>query len=338
MKFKSHIPKSKHTFIFLLSIFIAIILGLSVPTRTYATEGNGTGNDSGQASGNYAGGPSYAKTGWLLYLVTNDDDEVVSDVVAVSCGGAPTGAELMKTRIGDMGYSRKFSGVPWASAIGSNGAPFDNYQHSNGTKIKNWMLEDDGSGTENWFNVVTLIWGEEKAIVMAKDGYSLIMEPFYWSTASGIALCGNAKGWGQYLSAKYGRESYGPSTFRKFTNGIFAHCAKFAYDKWGLIHYLGGARLLNWEMEYYAVGIMSITPKNNAIHTYNGVDSPGPPEDRLPGKTGTCNIVKGYYKENLTTGAKESLGVYHELEVTSNIIVSGEPEFELVEYYCLTAI
>ena len=173
---------------------------------------------------------------------------------------------------------------------------------------------------------------------MAKDGYSLIMEPFYWSTASGIALCGNAKGWGQYLSAKYGRESYGPSTFRKFTNGIFAHCAKFAYDKWGLIHYLGGARLLNWEMEYYAVGIMSITPKNNAIHTYNGVDSPGPPEDRLPGKTGTCNIVKGYYKENLTTGAKESLGVYHELEVTSNIIVSGEPEFELVEYYCLTAI
>ena len=79
--------------------------------------------------------------------------------------------------------------------------------------------------------------------------------------------------------------------------------------------------------------------KNDAIHTYwpeNG--SPGKPEPRLPGKTGTCNIVKGYYKENLTTGAKESLGVYHELEVTSNIIVSGEPEFELVEYYCLTAI
>lgn len=37
------------------------------------------------------------------------------------------------------------------------------------------------------------------------------------------------------------------------------------------------------------------------------------------------------YKENLTTGAKQSLGVYYELDVTSNIIVSGEPTFELVE-------
>ena len=70
--------------------------------------------------------------------------------------------------------------------------------------------------------------------------------------------------------------------------------------------------------------------KSDAIHTYWEV-SPGNPEPRIPGKTGTCNIVKGYYKENLTTGAKQSLGVYYELDVTSNIIVSGEPTFELVE-------
>lgn len=302
----------------------------------YAAEGNGTDNDSGHATGNYAGGPSYTRTGWLMYLVTNDDDEVVSDVVFMSCNSTPQGAVKWKTRIGDMNPARPISGsVPWASAVGSNGAPFDNNQSSNGAKIKNWMLTDDGSGVENWYKVVTDIWGEDKAKSMDKNGYSLIMEPFYWSTADGINICGNAKGWGQYLSAKYGRESYGPSTFRKFTNGIFAHCAKFAYDKWSLIHYEGGSRLLNWEMEYYAVGIMSITPKNSAIHTYNGVDSPGPPEPRLPGKTGTCNIVKGYYKENLTTGAKESLGVYSELDVTSNIIVSSEPDFELVEYLCL---
>lgn len=335
MNFRSHIPKPQKLIlllIFIMTLFVIII----TPRSVYAAEGNGTDNDSGHATGNYAGGPSYTRTGWLMYLVTNDDDEVVSDVVFMSCNSTPQGAVKWKTRIGDMNPARPISGsVPWASAVGSNGAPFDNNQSSNGAKIKNWMLEDDGLGTENWFNVVESIWGSEKAIAMAKNGYSLIMEPVYWANIGSGWFCGNAKGWGQYLSAKYGRESYGPSTFRKFTNGIFAHCAKFAYDKWSLIHYEGGSRLLNWEMEYYAVGIMSITPKNSAIHTYNGVDSPGPPEPRLPGKTGTCNIVKGYYKENLTTGAKESLGVYSELDVTSNIIVSSEPDFELIEYLCL---
>ena len=132
----------------------------------------------------------------------------------------------------------------------------------------------------------------------------------------------------------------GAKVFDSYTNKVAPHAEKIKVSEAGFTAYpsSGPAQLTDAEVQSYGVAMLIIHCKNDAIHTYNGVDSPGPPEDRLPGKTGTCNIVKGYYKENLTTGAKESLGVYHELEVTSNIIVSGEPEFELVEYYCLTAI
>lgn len=132
----------------------------------------------------------------------------------------------------------------------------------------------------------------------------------------------------------------GAKVFDSYTNKVAPHAEKIKVSEAGFTSYpsSGPAQLTDAEVEAYGVAMLIIHCKNDAIHTYNGVDSPGPPEDRLPGKTGTCNIVKGYYKENLTTGSKESLGVYHELEVTSNIIVSGEPEFELVEYYCLTAI
>ena len=129
----------------------------------------------------------------------------------------------------------------------------------------------------------------------------------------------------------------GSKVFDSYTNKVAPHAEKIRVSEAGFTAYpsSGPNQLTDSEVQSYGVAMLIIHCKNDAIHTYNGVDSPGPPEPRLPGKTGTCNIVKGYYKENLTTGAKESLGVYSELDVTSNIIVSSEPDFELVEYLCL---
>ncbi len=128
----------------------------------------------------------------------------------------------------------------------------------------------------------------------------------------------------------------GQSTvFNSYTNKVAPHAEKIKVSEAGFTAYTGSGstQLSDSEVQSYGVAMLIIHCKNDAIHTYwepNG--SPGDPEPRLPGKTGQCNIVKGYYKENLTTGAKESLGVYYEKEVTSNIIVSGEPDFELVEW------
>ncbi len=189
MNIEPHIPKiPKPKLMLLFSILIALIIGISIPTiQVYATDYNGDHDDSGNASGRYKGGPTYARTGWLLYLVTNDDDEVVSDVVFMSCNGMPQGTTKWRTRIGDMNPARPISGsVPWASEVGSNGAPFDNNQHSNESKIKKWMLTDDGQGTENWYNLVKKLWSEEKAKSMDKEGYSLIMEPVYWANVDNM--------------------------------------------------------------------------------------------------------------------------------------------------------
>lgn len=130
----------------------------------------------------------------------------------------------------------------------------------------------------------------------------------------------------------------GSKVFDSYTNKVAPHAEKIRVSEAGFTAYpsSGPNQLTDSEVQSYGVAMLIIHCKNDAIHTYwepNG--SPGNPEPRLPGKTGTCNIVKGYYKENLTTGAKESLGVYSELDVTSNIIVSSEPDFELVEYLCL---
>lgn len=128
----------------------------------------------------------------------------------------------------------------------------------------------------------------------------------------------------------------GNTVFDSYTNKVAPHSEKIKVNEAGFTAYTGTGALSDSEVQSYGVAMLIIHCKSDAIHTYWEV-SPGDPEPRIPNKTGTCNIVKGYYKENLTTGAKQSLGVYYELDVTSNIIVSGEPTFELVEWRVTTA-
>lgn len=124
----------------------------------------------------------------------------------------------------------------------------------------------------------------------------------------------------------------GNTVFDSYTNKVAPHSEKIKVNEAGFTAYTGSGALSDSEVQSYGVAMLIIHCKSDAIHTYwEPHGSPGNPEPRIPNKTGTCNIVKGYYKENLTTGAKQSLGVYYELDVTSNIIVSGEPTFELVE-------
>lgn len=69
------------------------------PIPVQAAEGNGTDDDSGDPTQTKAGWPSASKTGWLVYLVENKSDTVVSDVVALTCGGTPQGTMYLSTRM-----------------------------------------------------------------------------------------------------------------------------------------------------------------------------------------------------------------------------------------------
>lgn len=320
----------------MLSLFLAIAVSLTTlpyitePIQVQAAEGNGTDDDSGDPTQTKAGWPSASKTGWLVYLVENKSDTVVSDVVALTCGGTPQGAMYLSTRIGNMLPSRTGGVVAWTPAT-----PYDTSGSPNGTKIKNWMLKDDGRGTENWYNVVKLLWGEQKAIDMAANDYSLIMEPFYWANIGKGWVCANAKGWGQYLSATYGRENKGPSFTSRYTNGVFAHCAKFEFDKWGLTHYEGGSRLLNWEMEYYAVGIMSITPRTKYQTTCDEplqpACHPAPSES-----TGSTTVIKNY-RTKLPDNTYTDDGCFKTQNVSNKIIIEEEEEYKVVGWVTTNA-
>ena len=333
MNFHKTLKKLKRN---MLSLFLAIAVSLTTlpyitePIPVQAAEGNGTDDDSGDPTQTKAGWPSASKTGWLVYLVENKSDTVVSDVVALTCGGTPQGTMYLSTRIGNMLPSRTGGVVAWTPAT-----PYDTSGSPNGTKIKNWMLKDNGRGTENWFQVVTDLWGEQKAIDMAANDYSLIMEPFYWANIGKGWVCANAKGWGQYLSAAYGRENKGPSSTSRYTNGVFAHCAKFEFDKWGLTHYEGGSRLLNWEMEYYAVGIMSITPRTKYQTTCDEPLQPNPHPAPLESQ-GKTQIVKNY-RTLLPDNTYTDDGCHARTNVSNKIIIEEEEEYKVVGWVTTNA-
>ena len=95
----------------------------------------------------------------------------------------------------------------------------------------------------------------------------------------------------------------GNTVFDSYTNKVAPHSEKIKVNEAGFTAYTGTGALSDSEVQSYGVAMLIIHCKSDAIHTYwEPHGSPGNPEPRIPGKTGTCNIVKGYYKENLTTG------------------------------------
>ena len=151
MKFQSHIPKTKHTLIFLSIFLLALAIGISIPSiKVYATDGNADEGESDQASGEYSGGPSYAKTGWIMYIVDKNGTPV-SDAVYISCGGEPQGIRFLTTRLGGLNPRQVAGPVPWVSVIGADGAPFDNDQDFKGIDIKDWMMEQAPRTCLTWF-------------------------------------------------------------------------------------------------------------------------------------------------------------------------------------------
>ena len=107
-------------------------------------------------------------------------------------------------------------------------------------------------------------------------------------------------------------------------------------ERAGFVAWTGStsSKLSNDDVINYGVGMIVVTAKSDAIHTYwqpNG--SPGDPEPAIENnKTGKCNIIKCYYNENLTTHVKTDLGTFTRKDCTNKIIISGEPGFELVEW------
>lgn len=410
MKFQSHIPKPKHTLIFLSIFLLALVIGISIPSIKVYADGiteddvaavayNGTHDDTRGGDSHIVNGVAYTRTGYLCYLLTKDGSPTGLPAYAFASPGynGIEGSQWVCTSRRGQSVSGWYREAPWnTTPWGNGGSP--SYEPD----IRDWMLQPiNGKPQAQQFVFET--WGVEAEKNFQSDNYILVLETimnFQYSVAGGSGgplqidkerIRKAARSRAEAIAARDGyrsdtpeRERYvqkiaadlagkaiakliaeggnagtnrtftsppligtvpnlinyknGNTVFDSYTNKVAPHSEKIKVNEAGFTAYTGTGALSDSEVQSYGVAMLIIHCKSDAIHTYwEPHGSPGDPEPRIPGKTGTCNIVKGYYKENLTTGAKQSLGVYYELDVTSNIIVSGEPDFELVEWRVTTA-
>lgn len=322
---------------FMLLFLVTLSFGFLVTGNTaYATDGTGDGTSTGSGSTGVVGGPSWRKTGWMVYVVDEAGFRQSPDVVCIWTNDAPTGSirKELKTRTEGHEPSRYYTNPEW-------GPPFDGNANPKGTYVKNWMLKDsDGNGNVQCEDVIYTLWGEEFFYSM-QESWALILEPVYWFNlrvdghSTSTVLLGSANTIAIVQSGYDSLNPKGDPMINRYTNGNFATCAMFQQDKTiiGLtVPSTRTGKIPNTQIMAEAYGIIAVWPNKNSIHTYNGVDSPGP--SPLTPK-GIANIVKSYHTVNESTGEDIDNGCFITEDVSTNIIIDDEPEFK-VESWVVT--
>lgn len=333
MNFQFKHPKFKPK---LLIFTIALLLSISAfsPTIPVQAAGSMTDEDA-KGSKDIIGGPNYDRTGFLFWVCDTKGNQISPTVEAITSYGAivdrngnllPASNIQLINRDGVAAATLSY-GAPW-------GPPYKDGA-GRGTEIKQWLLETDENGYKRASNLIYDTWGEELAIKWDRREAYLMFEPFYWNhvykdgEGTGIWWCDTSYGWGLFQQSM-GIAETGDKNIGKYTNQMYPNCLKMEPCQeiidMGYTAPPHGGRLTNAEMASQKVGwgIGVVWNDNNSIHTYWEVNgSPGDPEPR-DGKEGLCNIVKGYYEENLTTGAKVPVGegIYTEELVTNQIVIS----------------
>ena len=350
MNFQFKHPKFKpKLLILLLAVLIVaepLITHFQPPLTTYAAGGTMTDGSVTPTRGNVPGGAKYDRTGWLFWISDEDGGNrstvfcyINNTAGIIDRNGKPLPAENvhLQNRFGDPAVNA-IAGIPaW-------GTPFDANGNGRGMEVKEFLLSEGNEGKKA-YDIVKVLWGEEEATKWNQRERVLVFEPVYWNmvyengVGTGIWQCGTANWWGEYQHVNgINADDVGDKWINKYTNNLYAHCVQFeiGIPSIGITAGYPTGLVTNTEMANkglgYGIGV--VWNDNNSIHTYWEVNgSPGDPEPR-DGKEGLCNIVKGYYEENLTTGAKVPVGegIYTEELVTNQIVISNEPGFELVEW------
>lgn len=337
--------------LFIISFLTLIpILFMASPINTVYAEGNGGQQNGGDGStSSRAGGVSARRTGFVFYITEKGDTkEALSKVHSGSIFVSPY--EFPNLDEGHMLYATKAGAYSHAAAYPAKLYKFDDaptpvIYHgefmTNGDKVKEW-LERPVNNIPMYLCMIKDTYGDDvyNAILMHGDDWCVAVEPVAWHNewvngqSSGEMYFATATTW-MSIHNHYGVPETGDPQIKKFTHKFLPGSMVLQYPLWGFNAYANTALkpLTYNEIRSDGYGIQEFDLKSSSIRTYwepNG--SPGNPEPNDPPKNGLCNIVKGYYEENETTGVKTSLGVYWEKDVTNNIVICDEPEFQLVRW------
>lgn len=321
-------------------LFMCCVLCIRVEaTNNGPVDGSGDSADQSAATGKYAGGPSYSKTGWLIYILDEDSGARVSpSTVFYDCGQAPPDMlSTLKARIPAGGSPTEYKGtIP-----DYIGRPFDNGNIANGMKIKSKLIGEGKKGGSLVYDFIEDIWGTDISISLDEkyEQWVLIMEPVYWYNLfvgginTGKPVIGTAYQIGQWQSAISFLQPKGDRVIGSMTNGIFATCAMVEPNaKFGIQSPTNIGRVTNNEMVTYGYGMIQVWPTYNTTHTWDqaGCGSvPGPAPEK---PIGTANIVKSYHTINKTTGTDTHDGCFIRRNTSTNILIEDEPEYKVQKW------
>lgn len=200
MNFHISMKKLKNN---MLSLFLAIAVSLT--TLPYITEpiqvqaagasdyadalfvdvigSHGSGGNS-----KIVNGISYARTGYLCYMLTETGGNVPgAGAILLKCQGYNEipGASIICTSKKGGFVKTSFDGTaPWPYT------PFNENKTTNQAQIKAWMLEKTAGSTSNAYNFVADTWGTEVAQHFGSNEYILVIETvlhFQYSVSTGGA-------------------------------------------------------------------------------------------------------------------------------------------------------
>lgn len=233
-------------------------------TRAEPSVGGNAGSDSGGAATQViVGGPKAAHTGWLFYLIDNNNHQVSDTKVAYVSGERPNAGRIDfgSTRFGGStnGYVEN-AVISWSPA-----EPFTTSGGGNGTRIKQDILtgKKNLQIVDDYFPSFT----EQYVSKEPGDELYLIFEPFYWgqmyngntNQPTGRYLCATAYGWAYYQN-RFGYGEYGCKWINRYTNNIYPNCVKLQNPQFNfapLSGRLANSQILKTTIPYAGNGFMT---------------------------------------------------------------------------------
>lgn len=178
--------------------------GISDAAANAIVDSFGSSNSAGKTP--TKNGVSYARTGYLCYLLTKDGNAIPGMTAKAfrspGCVLYDGTLSIAKSRKGNYTADSFVGDAPWGCTPFNNSDDYGNVT-TNEPTIKAWLAAKDATGNSNAVNFVQEAWGEGVAKKFMNDEYVLVIETmlnFQYSLKSGTA--GTAEGGMTYEQAR----------------------------------------------------------------------------------------------------------------------------------------
>lgn len=244
----------KKIIIHLLLLITLVLLPANLVHAEPTAGGNADEGGGGSGSKHVEGGPYFTRTGYLIYIVDENGNQLTDTKVFYSSSERPPSNAMFYpvTRFG--GSSNNY--VEYRQANWTPPYPFSDGGTPNGSVTKSFFLKDLYVA-----HFISEHYGDAMLQETIDNTYFLIIEPFYWcqmyngSTPTGNWLCATAYGWA-HMQEGLGYGEYGSALINRYTNNTFPNCFRLEFPQFNLTPLSG--KLTNAEIMSSGNGFISL--------------------------------------------------------------------------------